>query len=411
MNAKKFKTPDRESFQTHILSRSKLSNRSQISRYSDGIFGLLNIDSYDNDLKVVLGENYNNDNRPTGVIGSKHGKNRKGLAMSNGDIFSCFVCGCYYVLKDIDEFELEKSTSNSSSDNDNKDDNDVTVMTTQEKKESDSKEETQPETDVKTTIESLRDGGLKHIFSNIAKYAIFSDDIVEAANQTKNFWNETKKFLGFDDIIDHDWETLIVRFALLLFAQNESIMDLSFISQLNNNIKDDKSLEKEITLMKRRIDGSILKSILLKIGAFMDVCQMIPMTNSEKNQSSRDFSSINNSNTNGESGILDKFAKYYDHFEKVRTRDNEADLDSDDSDIKTEHFLFLIQHPENGDTLLDMAQQSGDETLVNSLSRYTVSAEIMNQILIKKSNYMFNVCKTLRTMPKVKCDTKKTTIQ
>ena len=84
-----------------------------------GIFDLLNVDSYDDDLRLVLGENYNENNAGgSSAVGSKQRKSKKGLSMSNADIFSCFVCGCYYVLKDIDELDFEKTASNSS-DSDN----------------------------------------------------------------------------------------------------------------------------------------------------------------------------------------------------------------------------------------------------------------------------------------------------
>ena len=183
----------------------------------------------------------------------------------------------------------------------------------------------------------------------------------------------------------------LLRLALLFYCKASDVLKLSFVKDYAltyksdamsvserkedidgaNGTADENGSEIKVMHMKERLDY-LLKPLMLKLGSFLDICQCLTMISS------------NYKKGNKSSDIMLKFVAYYHYFDK----------DSGGGGaVKIEHFLFSMKYEEEEKTLLNLISQTGDLNLLHSISKFSLSTAVIDEMLMKYSDYindMFN---------------------
>ena len=183
----------------------------------------------------------------------------------------------------------------------------------------------------------------------------------------------------------------ILRLAMLLFAENGEIaLKLGFADAFVRQGEDKNTRELLVKTIKSAIDGSF-KSIIYTIGSFVNLYETIGQC--KKNERQQVFKN--------QIYVFVKFAAFFNYFSSYPNNS---------------HFLLTYHYPteKNGQgkqkqkqTLLGLAQSREKElpNLCQLLSKYSMSSEIFDEILLQYSDYiheMFSVMRNEFTVDEVK---------
>ena len=348
--------------------RGRLPSLGEFGDLLDEVISTTGVAFTDDDLSLLkIGHNihvefdHNDNDIPKVMISSNNSKSAPQLAssltMSEYDKFNCLLIGCRWLMYGITKEHMVEINTNQ----------------TTEINEAKEKDKTNPKRYNKI---------INILCNNLSKYFSFDSELIDKIQK------ELIKYslLLFDNLLNNDKHNdvnfFILRLAIILHLQAHLIIKLSFIPP-----------EKEIASKKQDIldifgnNESILsnlKEMIIKMGCFMDLHEMI------KN---KDCQSGN---------IVVKFSRYYCHFDTLTSSSNGM---SNAITASGEHFLLAMHDIVNGNTLMSEINERGDVYLENTISKYIVTSEIINETLNDEYNdYIFDVCGKFRNqVTVVKC--------
>ena len=318
------------------------------------------------------------------------------LEMTKFDIFNCLLIGCRKIFASVSNESIKQEmiqddcveTKNGDAKNKEK--------AKGNRKEKEKEREPLAKRDKKQNV-------LDQIFFNMWQYLSNCGD--EELNDglkedIASIWSLLKLCMSFNDVFDK--QCWIYRLAMILMISSDGDEDggdetFSNFKQLSFVDEKEDELLNGLFISKNRQSLSLLKQKLVKIGCFSEVYSLI----------------MDKSTTNVT--ILAKFVAYYCYFEKLWQKENDKQNtkkeENDGGDDETQknsksegqknHFLLSMQEPKENLSLFGAARARGNVNLANSISKYIVKNEMINEKLSKYGDYFNQMVSVLRQLTTV----------
>ena len=240
--------------------------------------------------------------------------------------------------------------------------------------------------ETKTNVnEKNNSDNLDRLIENMTEYV----DLEENGDELKkedliSVWDVLEMIMfGNENENENEYKNLrywVLRLAIFLHCKSSNLLNLSFVKNYIKNSGGATGSD-QVTQLKEKLDF-VLKPLMLKLGSFVDIYESLVETQVSSGNNSRNV------------GILSKFVSCYHYFSDEKEKEKEKKKGGKE---RKEHFLFLMKYKEEDKTLMSMVSETGDKNLYDSISKFTLSTAVIDDLLMKYSDYINDMFSRMRS--------------